>query len=63
MTVATVRDNLQLLAKNLQEHLRADVPSGEFFGVRCAVKNNQLMILAQHPQGVAVDTGNIFTVL
>ena len=63
MTVATVQDNLQLLAKNLQEHLRADVPSGEFFGVRCAVKNNQLMILAQHPQGVAVDTENIFTVL
>lgn len=63
MTVATVQDNLQLLAKNLQEHLRADVPSGEFFGVRCAVKNNRLMILTQHPQGVAVDTENIFTVL
>ena len=63
MTVATVQDNLQLLAKNLQVHLRADVPSGVFFGVRCAVKNNQLMILAQHPQGVAVDTENIFTVL
>ncbi|MCJ8282351.1 MAG: hypothetical protein MJK14_21595 [Rivularia sp. ALOHA_DT_140] len=63
MTVATQQDNLQLLAKNLQEHLRADVPSGEFFLVRCAVKNNQLMILTQHPQGVAVDTENIFTVL
>ncbi|MEM1394724.1 MAG: hypothetical protein AAGG00_15820 [Cyanobacteria bacterium P01_H01_bin.150] len=63
MTVATQQDNLQLLAKNLQEHLRADVPSGEFFGVRCAVKNNQLMILTQHPEGVAVDTENIFTVL
>ena len=63
MTVATQQDNLQLLAKNLQEHLRADVPSGEFFLVRCAVKNTQLMILTQHPQGVAVDTENIFTVL
>jgi hypothetical protein len=63
MTVATHTDNLQLLANNLQEHLRADVPSGEFFEVRCAVKNNQLMILTQHPQGVAVDTENIFTVL
>ncbi|AFY53041.1 hypothetical protein Riv7116_0438 [Rivularia sp. PCC 7116] len=63
MTVATQQDNLQLLADNLQEHLRADVPSGEFFGVRCAVKNHQLMILTQHPQGVAVDTENIFTVL
>ena len=27
-----------------------------------AVKNHQLMILTQHPQGVAVDTENIFTV-
>ena len=63
MTVATRADNLQILANNLQEHLRADVPSGEFFDVRCAVKNYQLMILTQHPQGVAVDTENIFTVL
>ncbi len=63
MTVATEQDNLQLLANNLQEHLRADVPSGEFFGVKCAVKNHQLMVLTQHPQGVAVDTENIFTVL
>jgi hypothetical protein len=63
MTVAICADNLQLLANNLQEHLRADVPSGEFFEVRCAVKNHQLMILTQHPQGVAVDTENIFTVL
>ncbi len=62
MTVATQQDNLQLLANNLQEHLRADVPSGEFFRVKCAVKNHQLMILTQHPQGVAVDTENIFTV-
>lgn len=63
MTVATRADNLQLLANHLQEHLRADVPSGEFFEVRCAVKNYRLMILTQHPQGVAVDTENIFTVL
>jgi hypothetical protein len=63
MTVATRADNLQFLANNLQEHLRADVPSGEFFEVRCAVKNHQLMILTQHPQGVAVDTENLFTVL
>ncbi|MEA5597061.1 hypothetical protein [Rivularia sp. UHCC 0363] len=63
MTVATQQDNLELLANNLQEHLRADVQSGEFFAVKCAVKNHQLMILTQHPQGVAVDTENIFTVL
>lgn len=63
MTVATRADNLQLLANNLQEHLRADIPSGEFFGVRCAVKNQQLMILTQHPEGVKVNTENIFTVI
>ena len=63
MTVATQQDNLELLTKNLQEYLRADVPSGEFFVVRCAVKNHQLMILTQHPQGVVVDTKNIFTVI
>ncbi|MEO1373904.1 MAG: hypothetical protein AAFW70_06215 [Cyanobacteria bacterium J06635_10] len=63
MTVAIEQDNLQLLANNLQEHLRADVPSGEFFSVRCAVKNHQMMILIQYPQGVVVDTENIFTVI
>ncbi|MBE9214937.1 hypothetical protein IQ247_20050 [Plectonema cf. radiosum LEGE 06105] len=63
MTVATQQDNLQLLASNLEEYLRADVRSGEFFGVKCAVKNHQLMILTEHPQGVAVDTQHIFTVL
>jgi hypothetical protein len=63
MTVATQQDNLELLANNLQEHLRADVPSGEFFVVKCAVKNHQMMVLTQHPQGVSVDTENIFTVL
>ena len=63
MTVATQQDNLQLLASNLEEYLRADVRSGEFFAVKCAVKNHQLMILTEHPQGVAVDTQNIFTVL
>ncbi|MEM9925002.1 MAG: hypothetical protein AAF915_14835 [Cyanobacteria bacterium P01_D01_bin.50] len=63
MTVAIEQDNLQLLANNLQEHLRADVPSGEFFSVKCAVKNHQMMILIQYPQGVVVDTENIFTVI
>ncbi len=63
MTVAIRQDNLELLANKLEEHLRADVPSGEFFSVRCAVKNHQTMILTQHPQGVAVDTENIFKVI
>jgi len=63
MTVAAEQDNLQLLASNLEEYLRADVQSGEFFAVKCAVKNHQLMILTEHPQGVAVDTQHIFTVL
>ncbi len=63
MKVAALLEDLQFLAQILQEQLRAEVPSGEYFQVKCAVKNDQLMILTQHPQGVAADTENIFAVL
>lgn len=43
--------------------MRAEIPSGEYFQVKCAVKNDQLMILTQHPQGVTSDTENIFVLL
>ena len=55
--------DLQLLAQLLQEHLRAEIPSGEFFLVRCACKNKQTMILVEYPSGVMVDTQGTFTVL
>ncbi|PLZ99285.1 hypothetical protein CEN50_07770 [Fischerella thermalis CCMEE 5268] len=63
MQVAVIEEDLQFIAQILQEQLRAEIPSGEFFQVKCAVKNDQLMILVQHPQGVSADTDNIFAVL
>jgi len=63
MQVAVIEEDLQFIAQILQEQLRAEIPSGEFFQVKCAVKNEQLLILTQHPQGVSTDTDNIFAVL
>ncbi|AFZ23748.1 hypothetical protein Cylst_1464 [Cylindrospermum stagnale PCC 7417] len=63
MKVAFPQEDIQLLAKILQEQLLAEVQSGELFQVKCAVKNNELMILTQHPLGVIVDQPTIFTVL
>jgi hypothetical protein len=63
MNVAFQEEDIQLLAKILQEQLLAQVPSGELFQVKCAVKNDELMILTQHPPGVAVDTPTIFALL
>jgi hypothetical protein len=63
MKVAAQQEDLQSLAQILQEQLLAEVPSGEFFQVKCAVKNDQLMILAQHPVAVEYNTETIFTVL
>jgi hypothetical protein len=63
MKVAAHQEDLQFLAQILQEQLLAEVPFGEFFQVKCAVKNDQLMILAQHPVTVQCNTEIIFTVL
>lgn len=63
MKVRDLEEDLQFLAQVLQEQLRAEVPSGEFFQVKCAVKNDQLMILTQHPLGVVADTEKTFAVL
>ncbi|GAB1540321.1 hypothetical protein NUACC21_29900 [Scytonema sp. NUACC21] len=63
MKVAAQQEDLQFLAQILQEQLRAEVPSGELFQVKCAVKNDQLMVLAQHPVGVAASTETVFAVL
>ncbi len=60
---STSQQDLQLLAQLLQEYLRAEIPSGEFFLVRCAFKKKQTMVLIEHPSGVRVDTKAIFTVL
>ncbi|KAF3888347.1 MULTISPECIES: hypothetical protein [Nostocales] len=63
MKVAAQQEDLQFLAQILQEQLRAEVPSGDLFQVKCAVKDDQLMVLAQHSAGVIAATETVFAVL
>ncbi len=63
MKVASEYPDLELLANNLQAQLCAEIPSGEFYKVKCVVKNDRLMILIQHPQNISVDTEDVFAVL
>ncbi|MBD2354726.1 hypothetical protein H6G41_08800 [Tolypothrix sp. FACHB-123] len=63
MKVAVQQDDLQLLTKTLQELFLAEVPFGGAFQVKCAVNNDELMILIQHPAGLTVDTQTVFQVL
>lgn len=63
MKVAVQQEDLELLARTLQEQFLAEVPSGEVFQIKCAVNKDELMILTQHPVGVTVDTQQIFAVL
>ncbi|KYC39026.1 hypothetical protein WA1_34110 [Scytonema hofmannii PCC 7110] len=63
MKVAAQQEDLQFLAQILQEQLRAEVPSGDLFQVKCAVKDDQLMVLAQHSAGVMANTETVFAVL
>ncbi|MBD2603899.1 phage tail tape measure protein [Scytonema hofmannii FACHB-248] len=63
MKVEVQQEDLELLATILQEHLRAEVLSGEVFRVKCAVKNDQLMILIEHPLSVTTHTQQVFAVL
>ncbi|WP_016953395.1 hypothetical protein [Anabaena sp. PCC 7108] len=63
MKIAFPQEDIQLLASTLQEQLLMEVPSGKVLQVRCAVQNNELMVLTQQPPGVTVDTQKIFAVL
>jgi hypothetical protein len=63
MKVEVQQEDLQLLATILQERLCAEVLSGELFQVKCAVKNDQLMILVEHPLSVTTHTQQVFAVL
>ncbi|MBD2628686.1 hypothetical protein [Trichormus variabilis] len=63
MKIAFPQEDIQLLASILQEQLLLEIPSGKAFQVRCAVQNDELMVLTQHPPGVTVDTQKIFAVL
>ncbi|MEH2390325.1 MAG: hypothetical protein V7K21_01175 [Nostoc sp.] len=63
MKVAVQQEDLQLLAKTLQEQLLVDVSTAEVFEVKCAVNKDGLMILTQHESDVIVDAQIIFAVL
>jgi len=63
MKVAVQQEDLQLLARTLQEQVLAQVPSGKVFQIRCAVNKDELMILIQHPVGITVDIEQVFAVL
>ncbi len=63
MRIAALQEDLLFLSQILQENLRVEIPTGELFSVKCAVKNDQLMILTQHPKSVTPNSDKIFTVL
>ncbi|MBD2449578.1 hypothetical protein H6G76_20890 [Nostoc sp. FACHB-152] len=63
MKVAVQQEDLQLLARTLQEQVLAQVASGQVFQIRCAVNQDELMILIQHPVNVTVDNEQIFAVI
>ncbi len=63
MKVAVQQEDLQLLAKTLQEQLLVEVSTAEVFEVKCAVNKDELMILTQHASDVTVDAQLIFAVI
>lgn len=63
MTVAVQQEDLQILARTLQEQFLAEIPSGEVFQIKCAVNKDELMILAQHPASINVDKDHVFSVI
>ena len=61
---ATVQQQyLQVLSDILQERLVAQLLDSQDFQVKCAIRNDELMILTQHPADVLVDTQRVFEVL
>jgi len=63
MKATIQQEDLQLLGSTLQERLVAQLPDSLDFQVKCAIKNDKLMILTQHADQVIVDTHQIFEVL
>lgn len=61
---ATVQQQyLQVLSDILQEKLVAQLLDSQDFQVKCAIRNDELMILTQHPADVLVDIQQVFEVL
>lgn len=63
METTIQQEDLQLLGHILQERLLAEIPFCPIFEVKCTVKNDELMILTQHPPDVTADKQKIFSVL
>ncbi|AVH73077.1 hypothetical protein [Nostoc sp. 'Lobaria pulmonaria (5183) cyanobiont'] len=63
MKVAVQQEDLQLLAKTLQEQLLVEVSTAEVFEVKCVVNKGELMILTQHASDVIIDAQLIFAVI
>jgi hypothetical protein len=63
MKVKFQEEDIQLLSSILQEQLMLELPSVPVLQVKCAVQNDQLMVLTQHPQGVSIDTERVFAIL
>lgn len=57
------KEDIQHLTSILQEKLLVELPSLPVLQVRCAVQKDELMILTQHPPGIAVDSQKIFAIL
>jgi len=63
MNVAVQQEDIELLNDILQERLLAEFPSVEGLQVKCALKNDELMILTQHSPPAIINTEQIFAVL
>lgn len=63
MKTAIQQEDLQFLSQMLQEKLRIAIVSGELFEVKCAVQNDKIMILTEHPQSITVSVEHIFDLL
>ena len=63
MNITVEQQELLLLGDILQTRLAAKVTDIQDFQVKCAIKNDLLMILTEHPPDVTVDTQQVFDVL
>ncbi|MEI6443160.1 MAG: hypothetical protein WCO29_08550 [Nostocales cyanobacterium ELA583] len=63
MKATVQQEDLQVLGNILQERLVAQLPDSQSIQVKCAIQNDELMILTQHPSDVTVDTQQVFQIL
>ncbi|MDB9454478.1 hypothetical protein PN478_04390 [Dolichospermum circinale CS-534/05] len=63
MNITVEQQELLLLGDILQKRLAAKVTDIRDFQVKCAIKNDLLMILTEHRPNVTIDTQQVFEVL